>query len=63
MALFKRALVIVFDSLGVGELPDAGRYGDEGSHTLDNLASVAGRVRLPKIVPWVDDDWTYKSWR
>lgn len=27
------------------------------------VLSRAGRVRLPKIVPWVDDDWTYKSWR
>lgn len=47
MAGFKRAVVIVFDSLGVGELPDAGRYGDAGSHTLDNLARVCGGVRLP----------------
>lgn len=49
MSAFKRALVIVFDSLGVGELPDAGRYGDEGSHTLDNLSIVAGGVRLPNL--------------
>ena len=49
MAGFKRALVIVFDSLGIGELPDAGRYGDEGSHTLDNLASVAGGLCLPNL--------------
>ena len=47
MAAFKRAVVIVFDSLGVGELPDAGRYGDSGSHTLDNLARACGGVRLP----------------
>ena len=47
MAGFKRAVVIVFDSLGVGELPDAGRYGDAGSHTLDNLARACGGVRLP----------------
>ena len=49
MAGFKRALVIVFDSLGIGELPDADRYGDEGSHTLDNLASVAGGLCLPNL--------------
>jgi phosphopentomutase len=49
MVGFKRALVIVFDSLGVGELPDAGRYGDTGSHTLDNLARAAGTVRLPNL--------------
>ena len=26
------------DSVGAGELPDAGRYGDEGSNTLGNIA-------------------------
>lgn len=36
----KRVFVIVLDSFGVGELPDAADFGDEGSHTL---RSVAGR--------------------
>ncbi len=35
---FTRAIVIVLDSVGVGELPDAGEYGDRGSHTLGNIA-------------------------
>ncbi len=30
----KRAFIIVLDSLGIGELPDAGLWGDEGSNTL-----------------------------
>lgn len=34
----KRAIVIVLDSLGVGELPDAAAYGDTGSNTLGNIA-------------------------
>ena len=34
----KRATVIVLDSLGCGELPDAGLYGDKGSHTIDHIA-------------------------
>jgi phosphopentomutase len=29
-----RVLLIVLDSVGIGELPDAGAYGDEGSDTL-----------------------------
>ena len=33
----KRAILIVLDSVGVGELKDAKSYGDEGSHTLDNV--------------------------
>jgi len=35
---FRRAIVIVVDSLGVGELPDAAAYGDQGSNTLGNIA-------------------------
>ncbi|MBX9136051.1 MULTISPECIES: phosphopentomutase [unclassified Clostridium] len=33
----KKAILIVLDSVGVGELKDAKSYGDEGSHTLDNV--------------------------
>jgi phosphopentomutase len=35
---FTRAIVIVLDSVGVGELPDASVYGDEGSNTVGNIA-------------------------
>ena len=37
----KRVFVIVLDSFGVGELPDAANFGDEGSHTLRSVASRA----------------------
>ena len=37
-AVFSRAIVIVLDSVGIGELPDAALYGDEGSNTLGNIA-------------------------
>jgi phosphopentomutase len=33
-----RAIVIVLDSVGIGELPDAAAYGDEGSNTLGNVS-------------------------
>src|SRR5438105_14049879 len=33
----RRAIVIVCDSLGVGELPDAKEFGDEGSNTLGHV--------------------------
>ena len=33
----KRAIIIVLDSVGIGELPDAAEFGDEGSHTLGNI--------------------------
>jgi phosphopentomutase len=35
---FSRIIVIVLDSAGIGELPDAGAYGDEGSNTVGNIA-------------------------
>jgi phosphopentomutase len=40
---FARVIVIVLDSVGVGELPDAAEYGDQGSNTLGNISR---RVRL-----------------
>ena len=43
---FSRASVIVLDSVGIGELPDASAYGDQGSNTLGNIAR-----RLPLAVP------------
>jgi phosphopentomutase len=43
---FTRAIVIVVDSLGIGELPDAPAYGDDGSNTLGNIAR-----RIPLKVP------------
>src|SRR5678816_2966518 len=45
-AIFSRVIVIVLDSVGIGELPDASAYGDEGSNTLGNIA-----VRVPLKVP------------
>ena len=30
----KRVFLIVLDSFGIGEMPDAAKYGDEGSNTL-----------------------------
>ena len=33
-----RVILIVLDSVGAGELPDAAAYGDEGSNTLGNIA-------------------------
>lgn len=35
--MIKRAIVIVLDSFGVGELPDAADYGDVGSNTLRGI--------------------------
>ena len=40
---------MILDSCGVGELPDAGLYGDEGSNTLANTARAVGGLRLPNM--------------
>jgi phosphopentomutase len=38
----KRAIVLILDGVGIGELPDAAQYHDQGSNTLGNLARVCG---------------------
>jgi phosphopentomutase len=43
---FTRVILLVIDSAGIGELPDAAAYGDEGSDTLGNIAREVG-LRLP----------------
>lgn len=45
----KRAFVIIIDGVGVGELPDAADFGDQGSDTLGNLARVTGGLDLPNL--------------
>lgn len=44
-----RAIVIVLDSVGIGEAPDAVRFGDAGSHTLGNMATVVGGLQVPHL--------------
>lgn len=45
----KRVVVIVLDSVGIGEAPDAAQFGDVGSHTLGNMARVVGGLRVPHM--------------
>src|SRR5262245_44151323 len=44
-----RAVVIVLDGVGVGALPDAARFGDEGTNTLLNTARAVGELRTPRL--------------
>jgi len=41
--------IIILDGVGIGELPDAKNYGDEGSNTLSNIASAVGGLDLPNL--------------
>ncbi|MFA5384949.1 MAG: phosphopentomutase [Eubacteriales bacterium] len=44
-----RVTLIVLDSAGVGALPDADRYGDEGSNTFFHCAEETGGLYLPNM--------------
>jgi phosphopentomutase len=44
-----RALILVCDSFGVGDAPDADAYGDGGSDTLGNTASAVGGIHAPNL--------------
>ena len=48
----KRVFLIVLDGAGVGEMPDAARFGDEGSNTLANTARAVGGLNLPVMGGW-----------
>ncbi|WP_425287114.1 phosphopentomutase [Proteiniborus ethanoligenes] len=41
--------LIVLDSVGIGELPDANKYGDEGSNTLGNIIKKTKGVKLNNL--------------
>ena len=51
--MFKRVHLIVMDSVGIGEAPDAEKFGDVGSDTLGHIAK-----------SWIDDSsfGTVRSW-
>jgi len=44
-----RAILIVMDSVGIGAMPDAAQYGDEGSNTLANISKQAGGLKIPNL--------------
>ncbi len=44
-----RVILLVCDSFGVGEAPDAASYGDEGANTLGNVARAVGGIEAPHL--------------
>ncbi|MEW6004213.1 MAG: phosphopentomutase [Stygiobacter sp.] len=42
-------IVIVLDGVGIGELPDAFKYNDQGSNTLANMAIKVNGLKLPNL--------------
>lgn len=45
----KRVTVIVLDSLGIGELPDAESYGDKGADTLSHILDRYNELGIPNL--------------
>lgn len=45
----KRVTLIITDSLGVGALADAGKYGDEGADTLGHILDHCPNLHIPNL--------------
>lgn len=56
----RRAVLLVIDSLGLGSLPDADHYGDEGSDTFGHIAAACAEGRAeagrsgPLVIPTLE---------
>ena len=48
---FERIILIVLDSLGMGEMPDAAAWGDAGADTLGHICE-SREVKLPNLQSW-----------
>ncbi|MCI8956023.1 MAG: phosphopentomutase [Eubacterium sp.] len=45
----ERIFVIVLDSLGIGSLPDAEKFGDEGADTFGHILDTMGKLQIPNL--------------
>ena len=48
MGPFRRIIILVLDSVGIGEMPDASRFGDQGSDTLGHIAQCC-KLDIPNL--------------
>jgi phosphopentomutase len=46
---YKRIFIIVMDSVGIGEAPDAERFGDKGADTLGHIAEHMNGLNMPNM--------------
>lgn len=49
MNRFKRVFLIVLDSVGIGEAPDAAKFGDVGADTLGHIAEHRNGLQMPTM--------------
>lgn len=47
---YQRIHVLVLDSVGIGEAPDAARFGDEGADTLGHIVKATGGLDVPHLI-------------
>ncbi|SHK05173.1 phosphopentomutase [Clostridium cavendishii DSM 21758] len=47
--MIKRVIWIVLDSVGMGELPDADKYGDKGCNTIAHVAAFNNGLNIPNM--------------
>jgi phosphopentomutase len=47
--MINRVILIVLDSLGVGHLPDADRFNDQGTNTLLHIFQQTGELKIPNL--------------
>ena len=49
MEVKMKAILIVLDSLGAGELPDADKYGDKGADTFGHIYEKCPEIKIPNL--------------
>ncbi|MFC7060522.1 phosphopentomutase [Halobacillus seohaensis] len=49
MKTFNRVFLIVMDSVGIGEAPDAEKFNDKGAHTLGHIADHMNGLKMPHM--------------
>lgn len=56
--MVNRVILLVLDSVGIGELPDSKMYGDEGSNTLGNISEKIGGAKTSQFTE--NGSWKYR---
>lgn len=49
MRKYDRIFIIVLDSLGIGEMPDAAAFGDAGADTFGHVVETSGTLAIPNL--------------
>ena len=47
--MYKRIIILVMDSVGIGHAPDAAKFNDEGSNTLGHIEATVGLIHCPTL--------------